>query len=48
MRQRVLEVLLVALLASEGVLLYRYVQMANELDQLKHLLQIVLGTPVES
>jgi hypothetical protein len=48
MKQRILEVLLVVLLASEGVLLYRYVQVSNELEQVKMLLQIVLGTPVES
>lgn len=48
MKRGMLGILLVVLLLSEGMLLYEYLQVSNELEKVRALLYIVLGKPVES
>lgn len=48
MKRRILGVLLVVLLLSEGMLLYEYIEVSNELERVRALLYVVLGKPVDS
>lgn len=48
MRQKVLGMLLIMLLLSEGLLLYEYLEVSYELEKVRALLYVVLGKPVES
>jgi len=48
MKPRILALLLVVLLLSEGMLLYEYLEVSAELEKVKALLHVVLGEPVKS
>lgn len=48
MNPKILGMLLLVLLLSEGMLLYEYLEVSAELDKVRALLYVVLGEPVES
>ncbi|MFA7098091.1 MAG: hypothetical protein WC383_16590 [Gammaproteobacteria bacterium] len=48
MKPKILALLLVVLLLSEGLLLYEYLEVSAELEKVRALLHVVLGEPVKS